>query len=933
MSQIKKKFLAPNSVDESKIKLSNNASLKARNAADNADLNLIKANASDKAQIDLELDMNGQAISNVGNVDGVDVSQLKSDYDAHVNGGANKHDASEIDYERLDASKKNIDAASDTAESALSDLDDAIGSLDATPSNYTPADPAIVADHLAAIDSALAGVAGADKYVKVSSNDTTAGYVEDKFVVDNGSNSSNPLEASTLNDGGNEDYRIRFDQSKVDHGSIAGLGDDDHTQYILVNGSRAFSAAQSMGGFKLTNLANGTASGDAVNKSQLDALSSIIENFEWQPSALDYIIDNTLAPPTEVSGDRYLLSHDGGTPHTDYDGADAGDIVEFNGSVWVETNPTVGMMISIDDETTSLRQYSGSAWGQKYFESTTASTGLVKVGFDVRLDSSSAGAGLGFSAGVLSVNVDDSTIEINTDTLRVKDAGITLAKLASDSVDENKVVSTSFDAAGALSGGSGTKFKVNDGIGIDLSSNNINQLADYSSANLGTTAIAAADGLRGKDNADASKFIAGYQDLTALSASMGVNSLYVSNDIDAKGTWIGTKTLLAGNTTTKSGDIRVASGQIRDSGNSLATGNVNVTTGDQVSGGGTGTSGNTTIQSGLILGGSSASGTAILRSGANAGSGASGAVTVNSGNNTGSGNSGAVNLQSGSSSAGNSGAVNILSGTAGGTRGAVNITGNGITLDSDAGDISVASNKIVNLANGSSANDAVNFSQLDAKLDKSLTDSYIFVGNASNVATGVAVSGDMTISNTGDMQIATGAIVNADVNAAAAIAYSKLNLSSSIVNADIAAGAAIVDTKLATISTANKVSGSAVQLNASGALEDSTGLKVRVDNSTAKINGSNNLEVLKAHSQKITLSGTDITNQYVDLSFAAYSAASISLVPVGGIDQEQAVDYTVSLTGGAGGVTRISFIGDLATGGAAELVAAEKIVVKYSYLT
>jgi hypothetical protein len=55
----------------------------------------------------------------------------------------------------------------------------------------------------------------------------------------------------------------------------------------------------------------------------------------------------------------------------------------------------------------------------------------------------------------------------------------------------------------------------------------------------------------------------------------------------------------------------------------------------------------------------------------------------------------------------------------------------------------------------------------------------------------------------------TGSIVNADVNASAAIAYSKLSLTGSIVNADIGASAAIADTKLATISTAGKVSNSA----------------------------------------------------------------------------------------------------------------------------
>lgn len=55
-----------------------------------------------------------------------------------------------------------------------------------------------------------------------------------------------------------------------------------------------------------------------------------------------------------------------------------------------------------------------------------------------------------------------------------------------------------------------------------------------------------------------------------------------------------------------------------------------------------------------------------------------------------------------------------------------------------------------------------------------LTSGNILVGNASNAATSVALSGDGTISNTGVFAIGTGVIVNADVNASAAIAWSKL---------------------------------------------------------------------------------------------------------------------------------------------------------------
>jgi hypothetical protein len=92
----------------------------------------------------------------------VDLDTVESDLAGHLNGGANKHDASEVDYERLDGSKKNIQAASDDIESAVTDLDDAIGALAATPTNYTPTDAGIVADHLAAIDGAIGVASGAN---------------------------------------------------------------------------------------------------------------------------------------------------------------------------------------------------------------------------------------------------------------------------------------------------------------------------------------------------------------------------------------------------------------------------------------------------------------------------------------------------------------------------------------------------------------------------------------------------------------------------------------------------------------------------------------------------------------------------------------------------------------------------------------------------
>lgn len=90
-----------------------------------------------------------------------------------------------------------------------------------------------------------------------------------------------------------------------------------------------------------------------------------------------------------------------------------------------------------------------------------------------------------------------------------------------------------------------------------------------------------------------------------------------------------------------------------------------------------------------------------------------------------------------------------------------------------------------------------------------------------------------------------------------------------------------------------------------------------------------------ANEEHPTLSGTDITNQYFDLAHVATGSSatvnSISLAVYGGLEQLKGTDYTVSLTGGAGGVTRITFAGDLATGGAAELIAGDILMIKYSY--
>lgn len=80
---------------------------------------------------------------------------------------------------------------------------------------------------------------------------------------------------------------------------------------------------------------------------------------------------------------------------------------------------------------------------------------------------------------------------------------------------------------------------------------------------------------------------------------------------------------------------------------------------------------------------------------------------------------------------------------------------------------------------------------------QALSSGKIFLGNASNQAAQVTLTGDVTVTNAGVTIISAGAVDNGKVAALAGIAYSKLALTNSVVNADIASAAAIAYTKLA----------------------------------------------------------------------------------------------------------------------------------------
>jgi hypothetical protein len=247
----------------------------------------------------------------------------------------------------------------------------------------------------------------------------------------------------------------------IDHGGLNGLGDDDHTQYTLADGTRPF-------GGVVAYTMQPTFNDDLqlVSKKYVD---DVAESLEWQESVLSAGVLNPTSLTPSV-GDRYLINGVGAGTWTGQDNK----IATWNGSGWEYYTPTTGARVGADDEpNVAFYLFGGVSWEAKLVESTTASTGLVKVGQDIQLDPASAGNGLGFNAGVYNVNVDDSSIEIDSDTLRVKALGITNAMLAGGITDaklDSDYIQTSEVDDATIEFSGGTLNIKSDGVG----SNEIN---------------------------------------------------------------------------------------------------------------------------------------------------------------------------------------------------------------------------------------------------------------------------------------------------------------------------------------------------------------------------------------------------------------------------------------------------------------------------
>jgi len=199
------------------------------------------------------------------------------------------------------------------------------------------------------------------------------------------------------------------------------------------------------------------------------------------------------------------------------------------------------------------------------------------------------------------------------------------------------------------------------------------------------------------------------------------------------------------------------------------------------------------------------------------------------------------------------------------------------------GDITIASNGTAAIGSGVIVNADINASAAIAysKL-ASLTAGNILLGNASNVPTSTAVTGDVTIDSSGVTAIGSGVIVNADINASAAIA----------------------DTKLATISTAGKVSGTAItsgNISTSGSIATTSTLAVGQSSAAS----NTDLDLAGTYAQTVVAVGA----LDIDCSAGNYFTKTIngnSTFTVSNVPASRSYAFTLELTHTSGTITWFS---------------------------
>lgn len=360
--------------------------------------------------------------------------------------------------------------------------------VNGTPTNYTPS-ANNVQKHLEAIDTALATAGSAD-------------FLDTLFRI---------------SDDGDNTKKIAFQASGISTGTVrtitmpdANVNLADANNAILVNGARAFTANQSLGGNKITNSADPTSGQDLVTLAYLNARIAGIKPKAAVRAATT--VAGTLASSFEngdvidgvtlATGDRILIKDQAApetngiytvnvsgapTRATDFDSLSPID--EINGAWTAVQEGTVnagkiyvqfGVVATLGTDPITFEYFNPIAGliggdmitfaGSTFSVDLAAVSGLESsnpgnVAGQLRIKLEASNPSLQFSgsnelgvkfdpAGAISSGasgikalVDNSTLEISSNAIRQKDAGTTAAKINANVFDQDTITGGTGSAA------------------------------------------------------------------------------------------------------------------------------------------------------------------------------------------------------------------------------------------------------------------------------------------------------------------------------------------------------------------------------------------------------------------------------------------------------------------------------------------------------
>lgn len=196
----------------------------------------------------------------------------------------------------------------------------------------------------------------------------------------------------------------------------------------------------------ITNVATPVSATDAANKAYVDAARSGLDVKDSVRAATtaNITLSGTQAVDgvSLIVGNRVLVKNQ--------TTASANGIYVVAASTWARSTDadtdaevTAGMFTFVEEGTANADAGFVLTTNNPITLGTTALTFTQFSGAGTIV----AGNGLTDTGGTFSVNVDDATIEINADTLRVKDAGITNAKLAASGLNAGKMTTGTLPVA------------------------------------------------------------------------------------------------------------------------------------------------------------------------------------------------------------------------------------------------------------------------------------------------------------------------------------------------------------------------------------------------------------------------------------------------------------------------------------------------------